>query len=145
MRGVDEFAALKRRSGKDIYLIGGARTTASLIDAGLVDELWLIIYPLDFGDGKALFATIENRHALKLKKVRQFQGGRVSAVYDLDEQGNATGHTQARLPPAHGVEQSGGELLRRSSKTRAASSVAVFDMGPMNSPAFNSAGYNHLA
>jgi len=34
--GLDEIAALKRQSGKDIYLVGGARTTASLIDAGLV-------------------------------------------------------------------------------------------------------------
>jgi dihydrofolate reductase len=33
VRTLDEIAALKRRPGKDIYLIGGARTTASLIDA----------------------------------------------------------------------------------------------------------------
>jgi dihydrofolate reductase len=39
LRSVDDVAALKQQSGKDIYLIGGARTTASLIDAGLVDEL----------------------------------------------------------------------------------------------------------
>ncbi|MDE2154633.1 MAG: dihydrofolate reductase family protein [Xanthomonadaceae bacterium] len=36
---MDELAALKRQPGKDIYLVGGARITASLIEAGLVDEL----------------------------------------------------------------------------------------------------------
>src|SRR6266481_2235340 len=46
VRGVEEIAALKQQPGKDIYLVGGARTTASFIDAGLVDELRLIVYPL---------------------------------------------------------------------------------------------------
>ena len=45
-RGLDEIAALKQQPGRDICLIGGARTTASCIDAGLVDELRLTVYPL---------------------------------------------------------------------------------------------------
>lgn len=56
VRGLEEIAALKQRPGKDIYLVGGARITASLIDAGLVDELRLIIYPLIAGEAKTLFA-----------------------------------------------------------------------------------------
>jgi dihydrofolate reductase len=39
VRGLEEIAALKQQPDKDIYLVGGARTTASFIDAGLVDEL----------------------------------------------------------------------------------------------------------
>jgi len=58
VRALDDIAALKRQPGKDIYLIGGARTAASLIDAGLVDELRLIVYPLIAGAGKTLFATL---------------------------------------------------------------------------------------
>ena len=38
LRSIDDIAALKREPGKDIYLMGGARITASLIEAGLVDE-----------------------------------------------------------------------------------------------------------
>ncbi|MGE5346644.1 MAG: dihydrofolate reductase family protein, partial [Acidithiobacillales bacterium] len=83
VRGLDEIAALKQRPGKDIYLIGGARTTASLIDAGLVDELRLIVYPLIVGDGKALFATTRRRRALELRKVQQLPGGRVSLIYGI--------------------------------------------------------------
>ena len=81
LRRPDEIAVLKQQPGKDIYLIGGARVTASLIDAGLVDELRLIVYPLIAGAGKALFATTESRHALKLQKVRQLPGGRASLIF----------------------------------------------------------------
>ncbi len=73
--------ALKQQPGKDIYLVGGARTTASLIDAGLVDELRLIVYPLIAGEGKALFATTEHRRGLELRKVQQLQDGRVSLIH----------------------------------------------------------------
>jgi dihydrofolate reductase len=81
--GLDEIAALKQQPGKDIYLVGGARTAASLIDAGLVDELRLIVYPLIAGKGKALFATTERRQGLHLRKVRQLQSGRVSLIYGI--------------------------------------------------------------
>ena len=83
LRGPEEIAALKQRPGKDIYLIGGARTTASLIDAGLVDELRLLVYPLIAGEGKALFATTVSRRALELRKVQQLADGRVSLIYGI--------------------------------------------------------------
>ena len=83
VRKLDDVAALKQQPGKDIYLIGGARTTASLIDAGLVDELRLIVYPLVAGGGKALFAATERRRGLELREVEQLQGGRVSLVYGI--------------------------------------------------------------
>jgi dihydrofolate reductase len=81
VRGLDDIAAIKQQAGKDIYLMGGARITASLIDAGLVDELRLIVYPLIVGEGKALFATTKRRHGLELRKIQQLQGGRVSLIY----------------------------------------------------------------
>jgi dihydrofolate reductase len=82
VRGVDEIAALKQRPGKDIYLMGGAQITASLVDAGLVDEFRLIAYPLIAGEGKVLFAMTERRQ-LELRKVEQLSGGRVSLVYGI--------------------------------------------------------------
>ena len=83
VRTLEDIAALKERPGKDIYLIGGARTTASLIDAGLVDELRLIVHSLVAGEGKALFAATQRRRALELQKVEQLQGGRVSLIYGV--------------------------------------------------------------
>ncbi len=82
VRGLDEVAALKQRPGKDIYLLGGARAAASLIDAGLVDELRLIVYPLIAGEGKSLFAT-ERRRGLELRKVQQLRDGRLSLIYGI--------------------------------------------------------------
>jgi dihydrofolate reductase len=83
VRGLEEIAALKQRPGKDIYLVGGARTAASLIDAGLVDELRLIVYPLIAGEGKPLFATTERRRGLELRKVQQLPDGCVSLIYAI--------------------------------------------------------------
>lgn len=83
LRKLEDLAALKEQPGKDIYLMGGARITATLIDAGMVDELRLIVYPLIAGEGKALFATIERRHALELQKVQQLPKGLVSLIYGI--------------------------------------------------------------
>jgi dihydrofolate reductase len=82
-RGLDEVAALKQQRGKDIYLVGGARVVASLIDAGLVDELRLTVHPLIAGEGKALFATTARRRGLELRKVEQLEGGQVALTYGI--------------------------------------------------------------
>lgn len=81
LRGIDEIAALKRQPGKDIYVMGGAQIAASLMDAGLMDEIRLIIYPLIVGEGKALFGMTQGRHGLDLQKTQQLSDGRVSLVY----------------------------------------------------------------
>jgi dihydrofolate reductase len=83
VRGLEGVVALKQQPGKDIYLVGGARTTASLIDEGLVDELRLLVYPLIVGEGKALFATAECRHGLELQKAQEVQDGCLSLIYGI--------------------------------------------------------------
>ena len=79
---LEEISELKNRSGRDIYLIGGAKTTTSLINAGLVDELRLIVYPLIVGEGKELF-SLQSSHSLQLKNMADLPGGRVSLIYGL--------------------------------------------------------------
>jgi dihydrofolate reductase len=83
LRSLDDVAELKQQPGKDIYLVGGARTTASCLDAGLVDELRLIVYPLIVGDGQALFATLRHRRGLQLRAAQPLPDGRVSLVYGI--------------------------------------------------------------
>jgi dihydrofolate reductase len=83
VRGLEQIAALKKQPGRDIYLVGGARTTASLIEAGLVDELRLQVHPLIAGAGKALFATTQRRRGLELRRVQQLQGGRITLIYTI--------------------------------------------------------------
>jgi dihydrofolate reductase len=83
IQSLDEIVALKNQPGKDIYLVGGARTTANLIDAGVVDELRMIVYPLIAGEGKSLFASATRQHGLELKSVQELSEGRVSLVYQI--------------------------------------------------------------
>jgi dihydrofolate reductase len=82
LRSADEVAALKQQPGKDIYLMGGGQTVSSLIDAGLVDELRLIVHPLIAGDGRALF-TMNVRRALQLRSAQQLPEGRLGLVYTV--------------------------------------------------------------
>lgn len=83
IRGLEDVAALKRQPGKDIYLVGGAKTVASLIDVGLVDELRLLVYPLISAEGKPLFGTSKRRRDLVLRKSEQLPDGRASLVYTI--------------------------------------------------------------
>jgi dihydrofolate reductase len=52
---VEEAAALKTQSGKDIVLTGSISLAHTLIAAGIVDEYRLFVYPTVQGRGRRLF------------------------------------------------------------------------------------------
>ena len=54
---VDSVAALHDKPGGDIYVYGSVSVVRSLLTAGLVDELILMIEPITLGGGKRLFPT----------------------------------------------------------------------------------------
>ena len=56
-----EVENIKKETGKDIWLFGGAGLTTSLMNLGLVDELSLAIHPVLLGGGKPLFNNIKDR------------------------------------------------------------------------------------
>jgi dihydrofolate reductase len=74
---------IRSEPGKDIWLFGGASLTASLMSAGLVDELWLSIHPILLGQGKPLFSGIEKRILLELIESKTYDSGLVSVKYKL--------------------------------------------------------------
>ena len=74
---------MKEQAGKDVYLMGGAEITASLIAVGLVDELRLLVYPLLAGEGVPLFTSAVGRRALHLKELSHRPEGLVSVIYQL--------------------------------------------------------------
>ncbi len=82
LRSLDELAALKQQPGKDIYLMGGGQIVSGAIDAGLLDELRLIVYPLIAGDGRTLF-TMTKRRGLELRGVQALAEGRIGLVYAI--------------------------------------------------------------
>jgi dihydrofolate reductase len=89
LRTLEEVTALKQQQGKDIYLMGGGRITASLIDAGLVDEIRLLVYPLVASQGKPLFSIMQRRHRFELREAEPLADGRVSLIYAIRPQFDA--------------------------------------------------------
>jgi dihydrofolate reductase len=84
LRSAGDVAGLKRQPGKDIYLVGGARTTAAMLDGGLLDELHLIVYPLvAAGEGRTLFGDSARRSNLKLVSAAPLPDGRVRMSYEI--------------------------------------------------------------
>jgi dihydrofolate reductase len=81
IRGVEEIRKLKQQPGKDIHVVGGATLVSSLMNAGLIDELQLLVNPLILGGGKALFKDVKERHALKLVKAKPLKSGKVNLTY----------------------------------------------------------------
>lgn len=81
LRSAEEVAALKRAPGKDIYLMGGARLASRLMDAGLVDEMRLIVYPHFAGEGKALFGALTQQRSAELLGVEQRERGLIAMRY----------------------------------------------------------------
>ena len=78
--------AIKNGPGKDIWLFGGAVLTASLMNEGLVDELWLSVHPILLGQGKPLFTGIQGRTKLVLTETKTYETGLVSLKYTFDNQ-----------------------------------------------------------
>lgn len=63
-----EIAALKHGEGRDILSFGSATTWNPLLEAGLVDELHVLVGPALLGDGTKLFAG--TRRPLRLLESR---------------------------------------------------------------------------
>ncbi len=74
-------ARLKELPGKNIYVVGGPTLVANLLNAGLIDELRLIVHPLILGGGKALFENVRERRSLQFVHAEQTSGGRVILSY----------------------------------------------------------------
>ncbi|MGH8979163.1 MAG: dihydrofolate reductase family protein [Acidimicrobiia bacterium] len=54
---VNEVSTMRNRPGGDIYIYGSLSVARTLLTAGLVDELVLMIEPITLGGGKTLFPT----------------------------------------------------------------------------------------
>jgi dihydrofolate reductase len=73
-------ARVKKQPGKDIALIGSSHLAASLLGAGLVDEVRIMVNPVVLGSGRPVLAGA-GRTALDLARTRQFDSGNMLLVY----------------------------------------------------------------
>ena len=73
--------ALKSQPGKDIIVMSGGNFAASLLHAGVIDEVGLNIHPVLLGAGTPAFLDHGSRQALELIECRQLDGGCVFVNY----------------------------------------------------------------
>jgi len=61
---------LRRRYTKDVHLVGGPATIATLLDLGAIDRLEVFIVPALFGTGTSLAADPRAQRDLELERHR---------------------------------------------------------------------------
>jgi dihydrofolate reductase len=72
---VDEVRALKERPGQDIVVTGSITLCHTLVEAGLVDEYRLFVYPAVQGRGRRLFPEGYEVLRLRLLDAKAFRSG----------------------------------------------------------------------
>ncbi|MDX2152467.1 MAG: dihydrofolate reductase family protein [Bryobacteraceae bacterium] len=72
---VEFVRALKRQDGNGIYLCGGAKLAASLLEAGEVDVITVKLNPLLLGTGIPLFQHVREPRLLKLAATKTYGNG----------------------------------------------------------------------
>jgi dihydrofolate reductase len=72
---------LKQGEGKHLALFGSGRLTTSLLEAGLVDEVRVMLMPVLLGAGKSLFTGLDERVGLRLLTTLTFANGNVLLTY----------------------------------------------------------------
>ena len=72
---------LKAETAGDLAIFGSSGLCASLLDAGLIDEIRLIVNPIVLGGGTPVFGGIAGTLALNLRDVRTFANGNVLLTY----------------------------------------------------------------
>jgi dihydrofolate reductase len=71
---------LKEQSGKDIWLWGSLKLMQSLLDAGLVDEVRMLVCPASRGKGTRVF---EDQRDLRLVEATGFENGVALLRYEI--------------------------------------------------------------
>ena len=71
---------LKEQSGKDIWLWGSLQLMHALLDAGVVDEVRMLVCPASRGKGTRVF---EDRQDLNLVEATAFDNGFALLRYEI--------------------------------------------------------------
>jgi dihydrofolate reductase len=83
--GADPVAAaerLRREVDGDIVVHGSVSVAQALLEAGLVDALHLMVFPVVLGDGKRLWGSLSDKQRLALKRADTVGDGVAILVYE---------------------------------------------------------------
>ncbi|HEY0870908.1 MAG TPA: dihydrofolate reductase family protein [Acidothermaceae bacterium] len=72
---------IKAATDKELLVIGSAHLTANLAQAGVLDELRVMVCPITLGQGRSLFEDLNGRVSLTLLRVKQFDSGNLVLTY----------------------------------------------------------------
>jgi dihydrofolate reductase len=75
------FGEIKARTGGELLVLASPTLTNGLIEAGVLDELRLLVNPVALGAGRSVFATAAGRVAMELLDVRRFESGSLLVTY----------------------------------------------------------------
>jgi len=71
----------KKEPGPDMAILGSGSIVSQLAQAGLIDELQIVVNPIVLGQGRTLFAGVKEKIGLKLIRSRAFGNGNVVLYY----------------------------------------------------------------
>jgi dihydrofolate reductase len=77
----EEIADLKKQTGKDITVFGGASFVSSLIKEGLIDEYHLIVNPTAIGNGMTIFNSLDRIQKFTPIAAKLYSGGKTVLSY----------------------------------------------------------------
>jgi dihydrofolate reductase len=77
-----QVADLKRQPGRELQIHGSAQLAQSLLAAGLIDELRLVIAPVVLGNGRRLFPVGGAPAGLRLLRNETTPGGLAVHIYE---------------------------------------------------------------
>ncbi|HET6253085.1 MAG TPA: dihydrofolate reductase family protein [Puia sp.] len=80
---VEEIRRVREEVKGDLLLLASGQLLATLLPAGLVDEVVVTITPVILVDGLPYFAGLKDRVGLELKEERKFANGVVGLWYDV--------------------------------------------------------------
>ena len=78
---IEDLRAIKQGDGPDIVIQGSSTLYPQLLEAGLLDELTLMISPVVLGEGKRLFGGDTPPRTLKMTEHYVSDGGNIVATY----------------------------------------------------------------
>jgi dihydrofolate reductase len=80
---LSEISKIKKQNGKDILIFGSPTTAHELLNLNVIDNIWLIVHPVIFGDGIPLFRTRDHVIRFTLSSSRQLPNGVLCNKYAL--------------------------------------------------------------